>query len=62
METISFEADLDATDQLEFPDQHAATVAHGLAPQIALLESLSQPSSVRAQTIAASVLLPIAYM
>ena len=32
VETISFEADLDATDQLEFPDQHAATVAHGLAP------------------------------
>ncbi len=47
VETISFEADLDATDQLEFPDQHAATVAHGLAPQIALLESLSQPSSAQ---------------
>jgi len=47
VETISFEADLDATDQLEFPDQNAATVAYGLAPQIALLESLSQPTSAQ---------------
>lgn len=47
VETVSFEADMDATDQLEFPDQNAATVAYGLAPQIALLESLSQPSSAQ---------------
>ncbi|MHA7599841.1 hypothetical protein ACX12L_07850 [Alicycliphilus sp. T452] len=47
VETISFEADLDATDQLEFPDQNAAAVACGIAPQIALLESLSQPSSAQ---------------
>ncbi|ADU98791.1 hypothetical protein HF896_05800 [Alicycliphilus denitrificans] len=47
VETISFEADLDATDQLEFPDQNAAAVAYGIAPQIALLESLSQPSSAQ---------------
>lgn len=47
VETISFDADLDAIDQLEFPEQNAATVAHGLAPQIALLESLSQPSSAQ---------------
>ena len=46
-ETISFEADLDATDQLEFPDQNAAAVAYGIAPQIALLESLSQPGSAQ---------------
>lgn len=47
VETISFEADLDATDQLEFPDQNAAAVAYGLAPQIAQLESLSQPTSAQ---------------
>ena len=47
VETISFEADLDATDQLEFPDQNAAAVAYGIAPQIALLESLSQPGSAQ---------------
>lgn len=47
VETISFEADLDATDQLEFPDQNATAVAYGIAPQIALLESLSQPGSAQ---------------
>ena len=47
VETISFEAALDATDQLEFPDQNAAAVAYGIAPQIALLESLSQPGSAQ---------------
>lgn len=47
VETISFEADLDATDQLEFPDQNPNAVAYGLAPQIALLESLSQPTSAQ---------------
>ena len=47
VETISFEADLDATDQLELPDQNATAVACGIAPQIALLESLSQPGSAQ---------------
>ena len=47
VETISFEADLDATDQLELPDQNATAVAYGIAPQIALLESLSQPGSAQ---------------
>jgi len=65
LETISFEADLDATDQLEFPDQHASAVAHGLAPQIALLESLSQPSSAQLRKVnsqASSGMLEIAPM
>lgn len=47
VETISFEADLDATDQLEFPEQNPNAVAYGLSPQIALLESLSQPTSTQ---------------
>lgn len=51
VETISFQADLDATDMLEFPDQNTTAVAHGLAPQIALLESLSQPGSAQLRRV-----------
>jgi hypothetical protein len=51
VETYSFEADIDATDQLEFPDQHAATLAHGIAPQLAVLESLLQPGSAQLQRV-----------
>ena len=34
VETISFDAELDATDQLEFPDQHQAAVETGLLPAL----------------------------
>lgn len=51
VETISFEADIDATDQLEFPDQHAAATAHGIAPQLAVLESLLHPASSQIQRV-----------
>lgn len=51
VETISFEADIDATDQLEFPDQHASATAHGIAPQLAVLEALSHPSSSQIQRV-----------
>lgn len=34
VETIKLEADIDAADQLEFPDQHRTTVEHGIAPQL----------------------------
>jgi len=44
VESIKLEAEIDATDQLEFPDTHANTVAFGIAPQIALLEALINPS------------------
>lgn len=44
VETIKLEAELDATDQLEFPEQNANTVQYGLHPQIAVLESLLNPS------------------
>jgi hypothetical protein len=55
IETIKFEAEIDATDQLEFPDGHANAVAFGIAPQLAQLEALVNPSvdellSVAAQT------------
>jgi hypothetical protein len=45
VETFTLEAMLDATDQLEFPGQNAATVAAGLFPQIAALEALVNPST-----------------
>lgn len=51
VETISFEADVDATDQLEFPDQNASAVAHGIAPQLAVLESLLHPSTAQLQKV-----------
>jgi hypothetical protein len=44
IETIKLEADIDATDQLEHPDNNANAVAFGIGPQIALLEALVNPS------------------
>lgn len=44
-ETLTLEAEIDATDQLEFPDQHQAVVEHGVQPQIAALEALINPGS-----------------
>jgi hypothetical protein len=45
VETFKLEAELDATDQLEFPDDNAVAVEVGLFPQLALLESLVSPTS-----------------
>ncbi len=45
VESIKLEAEIDATDQLEFPDQHATTVQHGIHPQLAALETLVYPTS-----------------
>lgn len=45
VETFKVDAELDATDQLEFPDQHPQAVESGLQPQIAALEMLIYPSS-----------------
>src|SRR5215211_1399509 len=38
VETIKLEAEIDATDQLEFPDQNRMAVEVGLYPQLAALE------------------------
>lgn len=43
-ETLTFTVDIDAADQLEFPNQNQTTVQVGLHPVIAALESLLQPS------------------
>jgi hypothetical protein len=44
-ETIKLEAEIDATDQLEFPEKNATTVELGIYPQLAALESIVYPSS-----------------
>ena len=43
-ETLSFTVEIDAADQLEFPGENGATVAMGLHPVIAALESLTYPA------------------
>jgi hypothetical protein len=53
VETIKVEAEIDATDQLEFPDKNANAVAFGIAPQIALLEALINPSVDELLSVAA---------
>ena len=44
VETIKLDAELDATDQLEFPTQFPLAVQYGLHPQLAQLEMLINPS------------------
>ena len=45
VETLKLEAEIDAADQLEFPDQHQSVVEVGIQPQLAALESLVHPTS-----------------
>ncbi len=45
IESIRLDAEIVATDSLEHPDQNASAVAFGIAPQLAVLESLVNPSS-----------------
>jgi hypothetical protein len=45
VESIKLEAEIDATDQLEFPAVNANAVAFGIGPQIAILEALVHPST-----------------
>jgi hypothetical protein len=44
-ETITVEAEIDATDRLEFPTEHRTAVEHGIHPDLAALETLVQPTS-----------------
>jgi hypothetical protein len=50
VETLKVDAEIDATDRLEFSDQNATTVAAGVHPQIAALELLVHPTSAALQT------------
>src|SRR5262245_30610134 len=47
VETIKLDAELDATDQLEFPDQNRVATQVGLFPQLAALEMLIYPTSAQ---------------
>jgi hypothetical protein len=47
IETIKLDAEIDATDQLEQPDQNPDAVRLGVAPQLAALEMLLYPPSER---------------
>ena len=53
IESIKLEAEIDATDALEFPEQNANALQFGIAPQLALLEALVNPSVAELQTLAA---------
>jgi hypothetical protein len=46
IETIKLDAELDATDQLEFPERHPDAVAAGVGAQLAALETIVYPSSI----------------
>lgn len=50
VETIKLEAEMDATDQLEFPDQNSNTVEFGIQPQLAALEMILYPTSAQLQS------------
>jgi len=45
IETIKFDAEIDAAEQLESPDNNPVTAELGIAPQIAALEALINPST-----------------
>lgn len=45
IETIKLDAEIDATDALEFPEQNPGATKNGIAPQLAALEALVNPSS-----------------
>lgn len=49
VETIKLEAEIDASDQLEFPGQNATTVQLGIHPQLAALETILYPTSAQLQ-------------
>src|SRR6266571_38807 len=44
-ETLKVDAEIDATDQLELPDQNPTTVQFGIQPQLAVLETIIYPAS-----------------
>lgn len=50
VETLKLEAEIDATDRLEFPDQNPDALGLGIHPQLAALELLVHPTSTALQT------------
>jgi hypothetical protein len=50
VETIKIEAEIDATDHLEFPDRNAVAAELGVQPQLAALETLVFPTSAQLES------------
>jgi hypothetical protein len=50
VETIKLDAEIDATDQLEQPDQNPNAVQYGIFPQLAALETIVYPASATLQS------------
>jgi hypothetical protein len=50
VETIKIEADIDATDQLEFPEQNPDAATLGIHPQLAALEMILYPTTSHLQS------------
>jgi hypothetical protein len=49
VETIKLDAEIDATDQLEFPDKNPNAAELGIHPQLAALEIIAYPASSQIQ-------------
>jgi hypothetical protein len=49
VETYKLDAEIDAADQLEFPDQNEAVKQHGITPVLSALESIVYPESSKLQ-------------
>jgi hypothetical protein len=49
VETIKVDVEIDATDQLEFPDQNATFTELGIHPQLAALETIVYPANSQIQ-------------
>ena len=49
VETIKLDVEIDATDQLEFPDQNRGTAQFGVFPQLSALEMVVTPSVTQLQ-------------
>jgi len=50
IETIKLDVEIDATDQLEFPDQNPTTAELGIHPQLAALETIVYPANSQIQS------------
>jgi hypothetical protein len=57
VETLKLEAEIDATDQLEFPEQNGGVTESGIFAQLAALETMVYPSSgqLRANDVLAQI-------
>ncbi len=47
VETFKLDAEIDATDQLEFPNQNPGTIQFGIFPQLAALKTIIYPTTTQ---------------